>query len=395
MGHKSSSLGNEVSVYLNPNFGPHGYAALQTLAVLYDRVYVWSPVAGLLEDNGIPAGEFLAACEPNQEGGPAFVPVCRDYWLDKTERKKHPHAPYRSWQDSFDAVVARVVAEQSARAAAGRRLVLNGDDLRRGNLIADQVWQTSHDDVMRAYAEPDSLPDRTRETAPYVASKLDRPLHWAYLNETAQDVLACMEFRGPSPILMPEQLAQYSLFVDRNPRFPGRDRGFAERFQATTTRIREAHELPELPEGVGLAALDEFVSFLRGPGPMSWNRLRRLRALRGPIREWLRENFGSAHTVTSAGMLERAKTTLSDHRAAIAKQVQRAPVAIASLAGVAFATAPPLVVGPGLAAAFAWWAAHRWETKVRADLHQFLHPTTAWMLETTLAHGTAPQGTKS
>src|SRR5256885_419938 len=99
------------SIYLDPSYQPSFfYPLLKPLCVIYDRVFVWSPVRVHLEQYGFTPGDFVTACRKTAFGPPAIAPAARPAWFDAASRRNHPDRNARQFDGRFESRVGNAAA---------------------------------------------------------------------------------------------------------------------------------------------------------------------------------------------------------------------------------------------------------------------------------------------
>ena len=196
--HESSS-----TVYFAPGFNPsYFYPLLKPLCVLYDRVFVWSPLLSELEECGFTEPDFLAACQL----GPAAViaPSGRPAWFDRDRRASHPDEKYHQFFGSFDRRLKAVATEGG--------WILD-PDYELGYAIVDRLLDSSESTRLRIEEITDSVgadwPEGMRIRAEAVAAQNGRTVSWAIANSYVQDIIAMRRLGAQAPFLRLEQASGY------------------------------------------------------------------------------------------------------------------------------------------------------------------------------------------
>ena len=285
-----------MQIYFNPNWDPsYFYPLIKPLAVIYDQILIWSPVASQLEAASFVLDDFLAACQPTTGEPPAIIAAGRDSWFDSTSRRLHPDPECRHFDSAFENKV------QQAAEAGGT--VLPVTDLDTGYRVMDDIWDSAED---RTHIEriakvvstdfPESMMVRIKN----VSQRNSRPLSWAIANAFVQDVVAINHLGAVAPLVSMEHAQGYLCLAPRA--YEGA--AGAKDIKDLHKRIASGQEMPDLPQGIRAQDIRRFLEDAYAASGMTWAEVAKLRKSHGKkIRKWLNEALQARRRPLSASTL--------------------------------------------------------------------------------------------
>lgn len=273
------------AVYLNPNVNfPKQYPLLKSLAIIYDHIFIWSPVSSRLERSGITPAEFLTSLQPNGQEPPILVPAGRDVWFQRAARQNSPDKDYRDFDPAFEAGV--YAAAQEAKRWFGFDTIIPAsqrdecagwcdtfwDDSARRRVTESLSGQLTHIFDQQAMVRLQDLADRRRRT-----------FDWAVSNHFIQEIFAVRQLKGVVPITSSIAAPGY-VFAGSHPVRGQRDPNRADLVQ----HAKLGGELPHLPAAVSVSELCGFLHDVFRADERSWPEVLEIRRRYSvQVRHWL------------------------------------------------------------------------------------------------------------
>lgn len=322
-------------VYFDPNMDPqYFYSLIKPLTLIYDQLYIWSPVRERLSDSGFTPDDFLRACQPAKDGTPVIIPAARDQWFDRRSRQGHPVAACRNYNEVFESSVLEACVRQET--------ILSSEDFQIGYRVVDELWDLAkkEEDLhqkLQALSEDASLLSSQRNRVERVAKMQKRSVEWAVANAYAQDILATNRLGGITPVVKPEQARGYLLFV---PSVPASELAEMAGVLALGAREERKERLPGLPPNVSPEGVLQFLEDAYGASELSWSEVERLRgdSRFRAIRTWISRAGEQARQPLTV----RALSDIAASRVATQKGNAKMLVNM-GIAALAINTAMPLV----------------------------------------------------
>lgn len=300
------------SIYFNANCNPaYYYPLIKPLAIIYDRIYLWSPVASRLGAAGFDASDFLHACTSLGNQPAVIVPVARDTWFDGAQRSLSPDPDFRRFDSSFECRI-QAAAEHASRLLRHETILSSSEKTEAASKASTIAVQPGLLESMAALAHGFDENSLLRVQAN--AEQYGQSLAWGILMHFITDLMAISHLKGAVPLVRMDHAQGY---------FLGSQEPRSETLEPTVLgrRMTSGEELPGY-DNITAKDIVQFLNNISNAQHLSWKQVLEVRADKGILlREWL-DKVVNRRRVTSVADLDSvalasAKVLLEHGRGAL------------------------------------------------------------------------------